>query len=270
MYKLLVKQNLNVSPKPSSSCSTAGASVDNEDSVSAAVEDEDDYITGSIDPTTLLDDQWNEMISSWNPKNNDDAAPDGYSWFGRYSFLCFGPVREKVYFSSTLALGGASNMTVAEQKAGGWTAMRKNERKRDNTNRGAGGEARGMNIGVKISAGIIAQNEESAGQQDRNLKIVSLSKQIKAARDLIGFKERMMSAMEMDMEEKRVVFKEISDLMAKIGTLTEEMRAVTNALRQMNPIVDQVLRHASASMGVTARGNATDNNEFVSSVLTDR
>jgi len=68
---------------------------------------------------------------------------------------------------------------------------------------------------------LIAQNEESAGQQDRNLKIVSLSKQIEAARDLIGFKEWMMSAMEMDMEEKPVVFKEIGDLMAKIGTLTE-------------------------------------------------
>ena len=39
-------------------------------------------------------------------------------------------------------------------------------------------------------------------QQDRNLRVVSLSKQIEAARDLMGFKERMMSVMEMNMEEK--------------------------------------------------------------------
>ena len=49
-----------------------------------------------------------------------------------------------------------------------------------------------MNIGVKNSAGFIAQNEESTMQQDCNLRVVSLSKQIKAARDLIGFKEWIM------------------------------------------------------------------------------
>ncbi len=93
MYKLLVKQNLNVSPKPSSSCSTAGADVDSNDSVSAALEDKDDEIAGGIDPTTLPDNQWNEMIASWDPKNNAVTAPDGYSWFGRYSFLCFALVQ---------------------------------------------------------------------------------------------------------------------------------------------------------------------------------
>jgi hypothetical protein len=33
-----------------------------------------------------------------------------------------------------------------------------------------------MNINTKISAGLIAQNEDSAEQQDRNLKVVSLSR----------------------------------------------------------------------------------------------
>ena len=65
------------------------------------------------------------------------------------------------------------------------------------------------------------------------------------------------------------MFKEISDLMEKITSLTEEMRAVTDAPRQVNPIVDQVLRHASTSMGITTRRNASDDEEFVSSILTD-
>jgi hypothetical protein len=233
------------------------------------LDDDDDDVVGGIDPTTLTDDQWSEMVSRWDPMNSDIAASDGYSWFGRYSFLCFGPVREKVYFSSTLARGGSTDMTVIERKACSRTAMRKNERERENVNRGAGGDGRGMNIGAKMSAGIIAQNEESAVQQDRNLRVVSLSKQIEAARDLMGFKERMMNAMEMNIDEKRIVFKEISDLMEKITSLTEEMRAVTDAPRQVNPIVDQVLRHASTSMGITARMNASDEEEFVSSILTD-
>ena len=59
-----------------------------------------------------------------------------------------------------------------------------------------------MNIGTKMSAGIIAQNKESTVQQDRNLPVVSLSKQIEAARDLMGFKERMMNALEMNIDEK--------------------------------------------------------------------
>ena len=147
--------------------------------------------------------------------------------------------------------------------------MHKNKHERVNTNQGAGGEAQGMNFGVKISVGIIAQNEESTVQQDRNLRVFLLSKQIEAARDLMGIKERMMSAMEMDMEEKQVAFKEISVLMVKISMVTKKMRAVTNAPQQMKPIVDQVLPHASASMGVTARRNASDDEEYVSSILTD-
>jgi hypothetical protein len=53
---------------------------------------------------------------------------------------------------------------------------------------------------------IIAQNKDSAAQQDRNLRVVSISKQIYAAHDLIGFMERMMSAMDMDIDKKRVIY----------------------------------------------------------------
>ena len=147
--------------------------------------------------------------------------------------------------------------------------MRKKECERENTNRAAGADERGMSIGVKISAGIIAQNEESAVQQDRNLRVVAISKQIDAARDMIGFKERMMTAIDMDNDEKRVVYKEIGDLMMKIQTLTDEMRSVTEAPRQMNPIVDQVLCHASSSMGIITARRMGSEEDYVSSLLTD-
>ncbi len=58
---------------------------------------------------------------------NSVVAPDGYTWFGKYAFICFGPTREKVYFAATLVLGGASE-NLEQWKAGGRSTMRKNER----------------------------------------------------------------------------------------------------------------------------------------------
>ena len=101
------------------------------------------------------------------------------------------------------------------------------------------------------------------------MRVVSISKQIDAARDLIGFKERMMSTMDMDVDEKRVIYKEMNDLMTKIRTLTDEMRSVTEAPRVANPIVSQVLRHASSSMGIVTTKTSLSDEDYVSSLLTD-
>ncbi len=89
------------------------------------------------------------------------------------------------------------------------------------------------------------------------------------ARDLIGFKERMMSVMDMDVDEKRVIYKEMNDLMSKIQTLMNEMRLVTEAPRQANPIVSQVLCHASSLMGIITTKKAGSYEGYVSSLLTD-
>ena len=270
MYAMLAKPNASVSPNPSS-CPIAEMGNDSSRALLLAPDDEDDDddvpIGATVDPTALSDDQWDDMVSRWSSKNYV-IAPDGYTWFGKYAFICFGPTRERVYFSATLALGGSSE-NLEERRAGGRNAMRKKERERENTNRVAGADERGMSIGVKISAGIIAQNEESAVQQDRNLRVVAILKQIDAARDMIGFKERMMTAIDMDNDEKRVVYKEIGNLMTKIETLTNEMRSVTEAPRQMNAIVDQVLRHASSSMGIITARRTGSEEDYVSSLLTD-
>ncbi len=198
---MLTKPHASVLPNPLS-CPIAEMDNNNSRPLLAPDDDDDDedVAVASVNPTVLPDDQWDDMVSHWTPKESI-VAPDGYTWFGKYAFICFGPTREKVYFSGTLVLGGASE-NLEERKAGGRSTMRKKERERENANRTAGGDERGMSIGVKISAGIIAQNEESAMQQDHNLQVVSISKQIEAAHDLIGFKERMMTVMDMDNDEK--------------------------------------------------------------------
>jgi hypothetical protein len=268
MYAMLTKPNASSTSQKPVSCPIAEME-NNHSPLPVFDDDDDDDDVGlvSVDPTTFPDEQWDDMVTRWNPTNSI-VAPDGYTWFGKFAFLCFGPTREKAYFAATLVLGGDSE-NLEQRKAGGRSTMRKNERERENANRAAGAEERGMNIGVKISAGIIAQNEESAVQQDRNLRVVAISKQIDAARDLIGFKERMMSAMDMDVDEKRVIYKEMNDLMTKIQTLTDEMRSVTEAPRVANPIVSQVLRHASSSMGIVTTKTSLSDEDYVSSLLTD-
>ena len=73
----------------------------------------------------------------------------------------------------------------------------------------------------------------------------------------------------MDIDKKRVVYKEIGDLMAKIQTLMDEMRLVTEAPHQTNPIVSQVLRLSSSSMGIITAKKAGLDEHYVSSLLTD-
>ena len=66
-------------------------------------------LLGSVDPTTMPDehDQWRNMVTHWDP--NDVIAPEGYSWFGKYAFIWFGPARDKIYISATLAVGVTSD-----------------------------------------------------------------------------------------------------------------------------------------------------------------
>ena len=73
----------------------------------------------------------------------------------------------------------------------------------------------------------------------------------------------------MDVDEKRVIYKEMNDLMSKIQTLMDEMRSMTEAPHQVNPIVSQVLCRASSSMGIITTKKAGSDEDNVSSLLTD-
>ncbi len=123
MYAILTKPHASVSPNP---LSCPIAEMDNNNSRPLLApddnDDDDNVAVGSVDPTALPDDQCDVMVSRWSPKNSI-VAPDGYTWFGKYAFICFGPTREKVYFSGILVLGGASE-NLEEWKAGDRSTMR--------------------------------------------------------------------------------------------------------------------------------------------------
>jgi hypothetical protein len=83
------------------------------------------------------------MILHWDP--NEVGAPEGYTWFGYFAFICFGPAREKIYFSATLALGGTSD-NLKDRKAEIRMALCKNTIQCDNASREAGGDKRVMTL----------------------------------------------------------------------------------------------------------------------------
>ncbi len=88
------------------------------------------------------------------------VAPDGFVWFGKFSFYCFRPAAEdKKYFSPTLKLGIISGASPESRKALGRLNQRKNAAVRDNANRNVGDDERGMSLKLKMSAGLIAQND---------------------------------------------------------------------------------------------------------------
>ena len=71
-------------------------------------------------------------LDSWNPFKGI-AAPKGYSYVGKLSFICFGPSSK--FFASTLAMGGQANQTLEEKKEGSRKAQHKITKERTNNDR---------------------------------------------------------------------------------------------------------------------------------------
>jgi hypothetical protein len=50
-------------------------------------------------------------LDSWDPfKCGGFIVPEGFTYIGKLSFICFGPTSK--FFASTLAMGGQSNRTA--------------------------------------------------------------------------------------------------------------------------------------------------------------
>jgi hypothetical protein len=102
-------------------------------------------------------------LESWDPfKRGGIIAPDGFTYIGKLSFICFGPTSK--FFASTLAMGGQSDRTVEEKKAGSRKSQRKVNTERANTDREVGGD-RGMTQAHRMQCAFMAQNEDDAVQR---------------------------------------------------------------------------------------------------------
>jgi hypothetical protein len=103
------------------------------------------------------------------------AAPREYIYIGKLAFICFGPASK--FFASTLAMGGQSKRSAEEKKEGSMRAIRKLNEAQNDINREIE-VGRGMSMQAQMQCKFMAQNEDEAIQQHRDMRMVMLMKQI--------------------------------------------------------------------------------------------
>ena len=132
-------------------------------------------------------------LDSWDPfQRGGVIAPEGFTYIGKLSFICFGPTSK--FFASTLAMGGQSNRTVEGGKEGLRKAQRKVNTERANMDREVGID-RGMTSNTRMQCAFMAQNEDDAVQRHRDMRMVMLTKSIELTERLVELKMKMSDRM---------------------------------------------------------------------------
>jgi hypothetical protein len=132
-------------------------------------------------------------LDSWDPFGRGGVpAPEGFTYIGKLSFICFGPTSK--FFSSTLAMGGQSYHTVEEKKDGSRKAQRKINTERANMDREVGIE-RGMTMHAQTQCAFMAQNEDDAIKRHQDMHMLMLSKSVKSTERLVELKMKMSDRM---------------------------------------------------------------------------
>ena len=104
----------------------------------------------------------------------------------------------------------------------------------------------------KLTMGLIEQKEDEADREERQMRLLAISKEIDASQKLLDTKiliaEKTTAAPGSD------IWGKISDLSNKVESLLGELEELRRPReRCANPIVAKVLEQASASMGVHDR-----------------
>jgi hypothetical protein len=110
------------------------------------------------------------------------VSPFGYSYDGKLAFICLGPTTQ--HFSKVIRLGGSKFDDPVTKKKGSRAAMRKEEEKRNVVDRVVGIE-RGVSQQSQTTFGLMAQNEESAVQAHRDMRMTGIMKRIENNTELI-------------------------------------------------------------------------------------
>ncbi len=191
-------------------------------------------------------------------------APEGFTYFGKLSFLCFGPTSK--YFAATLAMGGQSNRTVEERKEGSKKAQRKVNTERANTDREVGID-RGMTMNARMQCAFMSQNEDDAVQRHRDLRMVMPTKSIKSTERLVDLKMKMYDRMG-EVGSDTYSLMAINLLMEKLQQLNADLETMVSEVRLTNPIVGNLLGIAIiATMGlVTPAGKGDNSNGLVADI----
>ena len=99
--------------------------------------------------------------------------------------------------------------------------------------------------------GLMAQNEDSAAQAHRDLRVVTIMKRAELTQKTIQMKMTMWEKM-VDGDAKERMFESIQELFVKSEDLETMLQDVGSEERVSNPIVLGVLSNVATSMGLSS------------------
>jgi hypothetical protein len=176
------------------------------------------------------------------------TAPVGYSYTGKLAFICFGPASK--FYSPILSTGGSMNLSMVERKKGSRASIRKIQEEKATLERVTGND-RGISQQNRMQFGLMAQNEDSAAQAHRDLRVVTIMKRAELTQKTIQMKMTMWEKM-VDGEAKERMFESIQELFVKSEDLETMLQDVGSEERVSNPIVLSVLSNVATSMGLSS------------------
>jgi hypothetical protein len=100
-----------------------------------------------------------------------------------------------------------------------------------------------------MQCAFMAQNEDNANQQHRDMQMVMLTKQIESTEQLIELKMKMSNRMGGGGLEAYCSMA-INTLMDKLEKLNSDLDSMMSEVRATNPIVGNVLANAAKAMGL--------------------
>jgi hypothetical protein len=180
--------------------------------------------------------------------NDDGMAGVGYSYTGKLAFICFGPLSK--FYSPILSTGGSMNLSIEERKKGSRSSIRQMQAEKATLER-VTGHARGITQQNRMQFGLMAQNEDSAAQAHRDLRVVTIMKRAELTQKMIQMKMTMWEKM-VDGEDKDVMYESIHELFVKAEDLESQLQEVGSEERVCNPIVLSVLSNVATSMGLSS------------------
>jgi len=232
----------------------ANATKDNDKSDNPQ-DDESLRDSGVDDRDLVVADTENMTEKDWDPLKGVEA-PFGYSYDGKFAFLCLGPTTQ--HFLKVIRLGGSKFANPETKKKGSSSVI-------DHIV----GIERGLSQQSQTTFCLMAQNEESVAQAHRDMQMTGIMKRIENNTQLV--KIRMSLCKELDEGEvKNTMMKYISDLLEKGEHLGRELEGMIAKGCNSNPIVNHMLFNAASSMGYKIDGNDEDvGGKTSGEVLTD-
>jgi len=172
----------------------------------------------------------------------------GYYYTGKLAFICFGPVSK--FYSPILSTGGSMNLRIKERNKGSRANICKIQEEKATSERVTGND-RGITQQNRKQFGLMAQNEDSAAQAHRDLRIITIMKRAELTQKMIQMKMTMWEKM-VDGVAKESMYESIQELFVKSEDLETQLQEVGSEERVCNPIVLSVLLNVATSMGLSS------------------